>query len=155
MEIPVQIRRCAPADVALLEAREPAGLGFARHACARQERGESTFLVAWSGEVPVGSCEVDEGELPLLKNLAVDAAARGRGVGGRLMEAVEDLARPRGRIACAVGLDNPRARRLYERRGYRGTGQLETCSYEYVDDEGVRRTATETSEMLVKELGNA
>lgn len=114
MEIPVQIRRCAPADVALLEDREPAGRGFARH-----------------------------------------AVARGRGVGGRLMEAAEELARHRGRIACAVGLDNPGARRLYERRGYRGTGQLETCSYEYVDDEGVRRTATETSEMLVKELGNA
>ncbi|MCW1804293.1 GNAT family N-acetyltransferase [Brachybacterium squillarum] len=155
MEIPVQIRRCAPADVALLEAREPAGRGFARHAAARQERGESFFVIAWSGEIPVGSCELDEGEVPVLTNLGVDAAARGRGVGSRLMEAAEDLARHRGRIACAVGLDNPGARRLYERRGYRGTGQLETCSYEYVDDEGVRRTATETSEMLVKELGNA
>ncbi|UVY85376.1 GNAT family N-acetyltransferase [Brachybacterium sp. NBEC-018] len=154
MEIPVQIRRCAPADVALLEAREPAGQGFARHAAARQERGESTFLIAWSGELPVGSCEVDEGELPLLKNLSVDAPTRGRGVGSRLMEAAEELARPRGRIACAVGLDNPRARRLYERRGYRATGQLETVSYEYVDDGGVRRTATETSETLVKDLGN-
>ena len=71
------------------------------------------------------------------------------------MEAAEDLARPRGRIACAVGLDNPRARRLYVRRGYAGTGRLETCSYEHVDDGGVRRTATETSEMLVKDLENA
>lgn len=89
------------------------------------------------------------------RGFARHAVARGRGVSSRLLGAAEELARPRARIACAVGLDNPRARRLDERRGYRGTGQLETCSFENVDDEGVRRTATETSEMLVKELGNA
>ena len=49
-------------------------------------------------------------------------------------------------------MDNPDARRLYQRLGYAPTGELSTVTYEYVDAEGVARTATETDEMLVKVL---
>jgi alkanesulfonate monooxygenase SsuD/methylene tetrahydromethanopterin reductase-like flavin-dependent oxidoreductase (luciferase family) len=57
-----------------------------------------------------------------------------------------------GRMEVGVGLDNPRARALYERLGYVGTGEQQTVTYEYVDDDGSRRTATENSEQLVRRL---
>ncbi len=59
------------------------------------------------------------GEL-LMDGIAVDAAARGRGVGRALLAAIEDKARTLG--AGSVRLDvvdtNPDARRLYERVGF-------------------------------------
>jgi GNAT superfamily N-acetyltransferase len=66
------------------------------------------------------SKEAASGEL-LLEALAVHPAMRGRGVGTRLILAAEDLALARG--LTDVRLDvvdtNPRARRLYERLGFR------------------------------------
>ena len=57
-----------------------------------------------------------------------------------------------GEVEIGVAVDNPRARALYERLGYVGTGRTSTVTYEYVDDAGIRRTATETSEQLRKLL---
>ncbi|MBN9224317.1 MAG: acetyltransferase [Microbacterium sp. SCN 70-27] len=51
-----------------------------------------------------------------------------------------------------VGVDNPRARALYERLGYVATGRFSTTTYDFMDASGATRTATETDELLVKEL---
>lgn len=65
-----------------------------------------------------------KGEL-LIDSLSVDAAARGQGVGSRLIEAAFGFARQQG--YASVGLDvvdtNPRARALYERVGFVVTGR--------------------------------
>lgn len=55
--------------------------------------------------------------------IGVDAAYRGRGVGGRLLEALAGLARANGhaRLSLSVEPANP-ARRLYARAGYRQIG---------------------------------
>jgi len=52
--------------------------------------------------------------------LAVDAAARGKGLGSRLLEAVFDKARQEGFRAVRLKVvdTNPRARQLYERAGF-------------------------------------
>jgi ribosomal protein S18 acetylase RimI-like enzyme len=68
------------------------------------------------------------------------------------VRAAEERIAP-GRLTVGVALDNPRARALYERLGYRGTGELATTTYAYVDDAGVTREATETDERLVKQRG--
>ena len=49
-----------------------------------------------------------------------------------------------------VGLDNPRAAFLSERLGYVRSGLISTTTYDYVDDEGVTRTVTETDDELIK-----
>ncbi|UTT61659.1 GNAT family N-acetyltransferase [Microcella humidisoli] len=93
-----------------------------------------------------------------LKSLSVDASARGRGVGSAIIAAAEkvveeraDLATGRARrLVVGVVFDNPRAAALYERLGFVRTGVVSTTTYEYVDDEGATRTATETDEELVK-----
>lgn len=51
----------------------------------------------------------------ILVYIAVDGAARGKGVGGALMDAVK--AQVSGSVALHVEPDNP-ARRLYERHGF-------------------------------------
>jgi ribosomal protein S18 acetylase RimI-like enzyme len=55
-----------------------------------------------------------------VRMLAVDEAARGRGVAGRLMDACEDLARGEGFAAVVLSTepDMYAAHRLYRRRGY-------------------------------------
>ncbi|MDA5283839.1 GNAT family N-acetyltransferase [Streptomyces sp. Isolate_45] len=60
------------------------------------------------------------GEL-VMDGIAVDPAARGRGIGGLLLDGIEEVAAEQGcrRIRLDVIAENPRARALYERRGFR------------------------------------
>lgn len=90
------------------------------------------LLIAFAGQVPVGDvylwCEpVEEVEVrtafpgvPMLNHLEVAPGWQGQGIGTRLVRAAEDAARRRGfdRIVLGVGVDNPDAKRLYERLGY-------------------------------------
>lgn len=157
---PVVVRPCTESDVAALEAGEPPGSGYARGAFARQEADVVDFLVAVvvdDGSV-VGSAELTNDEPPELKNLGVDDAARGRGVGTALIRAAELIvdARITGAgvgqrsLVVGVGLENPRAAALYERLGYRRTGVQTSTTYSYVDAEGVTHTVTERDEELIK-----
>jgi GNAT superfamily N-acetyltransferase len=149
----VEVRALAASEVGRLEQGEPPGRGFARAMWAAQEAGGSTLLVAWDGDRPVGSGQLDlRGDVPELRNLGVDEAERGRGIGTAIVRAAEERVGS-GRLTVRVALDNPRARALYERLGYHGTGELTTTTYVYVDDAGVTRQATETDETLVNPRG--
>jgi GNAT superfamily N-acetyltransferase len=149
----IEIRHLDEADLDAIEAREPAGQGFVRAMWRLQEEGASVLLVAWLDGEPVGSGQLDRRVSPVeLKNLNVRAGFRGKGVGSALIAAAEELARDDGRLAMGVGIDNPRARELYERLGYRSTGEESTTMYDYVDEHGVTRTATEIDVLLIKEF---
>ena len=122
-------RKDHPALVAALGQREffADRIGRARH-----KLGE--LLVAWIDDEPVGDvylwCEpFEEPELvaafpnaPLLNHLEVAPQFQGQGIGTALTHAAEEVARARGYdiVVLGVGLDNPRARGLYERLGYLG-----------------------------------
>jgi GNAT superfamily N-acetyltransferase len=88
--------------------------------------GAFTFL-AWEGDRPVGVAvcfrgfsTFSGGPLVNVHDLSVLASHRGRGIGSRLLEAVEEYAREQG--CCKVTLEvreaNPHAERLYRRLGY-------------------------------------
>ena len=66
-------------------------------------------------------------------HLQVRPEHRGKGVGTALIVASERRASERGhrRIAVGVADDNPEARRLYERLGYRPTGIVDISDYLY------------------------
>jgi GNAT superfamily N-acetyltransferase len=134
---------------------------------ARQERGGGVLLVAWLEGQPVGEVFLEtepatEPEVrrqlpgvPRLDHLEVLGPFWGRGIGTALIRAAEASARRLGseRIALGVGLDNPRARRLYARLGYVdwGRGTVVGTWVEYPDD-GPPVTLSEVCDMLVKQL---
>jgi len=117
---------------------------------ARQQRGGGVLLVAWLEGRPVGEvfleCEpANEPEVrrhlpgvPRLDHLEVLGPLWGQGIGTALIGAAEATARQLGheRIALGVVLDNPKARRLYERLGYAdwGHGTVVGTWVEYPDD---------------------
>ena len=98
-----------------------------------QQMGAVTELVAWRGFAPVGAGFIhwrgprDAAiaallpDCPEIFRLEVRAEHRSHGIGAALVRALEALARSRGqaRIGLGVGIANVRARRLYERLGYR------------------------------------
>lgn len=122
-------------------------------------------MVAWLGPAPVGHVlvrwEPDEPlrsalpGVPAIESLWVKPEHQSQGIGSRLMDRAEHLARERGCewVALGVGVENERARRLYERRGYREAG-IENCRVEwpYLDERGEERTEGETCTHLVKTL---
>jgi len=161
----MEIRECAEADLETLERAWPSPGVWMGH-LRRQISGEAAFLVAWEGDEPVGvgmlqwtGCVGERARATLpgaleVNHLQVRETWRGRGIGSALITAAEALARKRGlgRMVLAVDADNPAARSLYLRLGYGPTGIVDTCTYTYRDDAGVERTATESSEALVKDL---
>jgi len=134
---------------------------------ARQQRGGGVLLVAWLEGRPVGEVFLDcepatEPEVrrqlpdvPRLDHLEVLGPLWGQGIGTALIRAAEDTARQLGheRIALGVGLDNPKARRLYERLGYGdwGHGTVVGTWVEHPDD-GPPLTLSEACDLLIKRL---
>lgn len=146
----IEVRPCEERDVAPLAAAEPEGADIAVRLFARQQRGESIYLLARiDGEV-VGHGELLLGDDPELRSLHVQEEHRGQGVGAALISAAEKVD-GLTTLALGVGRDNHGARRLYERLGYVGTGKLTTTTYTYVDADGPHEV-TETDERLVKQL---
>jgi GNAT superfamily N-acetyltransferase len=162
----VEIRPGSAADLAALLAV----LGqrhFFTDRLAQQQDGGGVLLVAWLDGHPVGdvylACEpANEPELrrylpdvPQLGHLEVLEPLWGRGIGTALIRAGEDTARRLGhrQLALAVGLDNPDARRLYERLGYVDWGHgTVVATWQERDRDGPSVTVSETCDVLVKHL---
>ncbi|GHK03015.1 GNAT family N-acetyltransferase [Streptomyces sp. NPDC003753] len=164
----MEITICQAADVALLDRYIGSAGATSFHArrFARQEAGESTYLVAWTEGRPVGHAEVRwngcaasevraaRAGCPEINGLGVwPEELRSRGIGSALIRAAEDLARGRGRsvIGLGVAADNPRAAALYARLGYRPlTAYVDRWSYE--DADGVAHECADPCTFLIKEL---
>jgi ribosomal protein S18 acetylase RimI-like enzyme len=86
------------------------------------------ILVAVARDVPVGKIHVHfehrEGAV-WLEAAAVAVPQRGQGIGTSLVGAAEALAAERGFVIVELGVEdsNPKARRLYERLGYRSVAR--------------------------------
>jgi GNAT superfamily N-acetyltransferase len=165
----VDIRECRAGDVEVLETSDPSP-GLTRYHARRferQEKGLSTYLIAWADGVPVGRCEIrwcgcDAPEVnerfpdcPELNGLEVwPAALRSHGIGTALISAVECRVRDRGYALLGLGVndDNPRAAALYLRLGFRETACHYFDRYFGIDDQGRRLDFADPTRFLVKEL---
>lgn len=154
----VLVRRCGEEDVAVLAEVQPPGSLLAETFFARQQAGELTYLVGWVGDCPAGTgvltsaASLGSTRRAELKNLHVREGFRGAGVGTAIVLAAEEHAAAGGIevVAIGVALDNPRARALYERLGYLGTGVVTETTYTYIDSDGAEHSATEQDEEFVK-----
>jgi ribosomal protein S18 acetylase RimI-like enzyme len=92
------------------------------------ERKDSDLFVARRNAAPLGFLLLrDRGIVysPYIASLAVAPESRGLGIGSRLLDFVEERARPNSKhIFLCVSSFNIRARALYERHGYTVVGEL-------------------------------
>ncbi|MFF9818562.1 GNAT family N-acetyltransferase [Streptomyces sp. NPDC014006] len=164
----MEITVCRAADVALLDEHlgTRGATSFHARRYARQRAGQSTYLVAWLDERPVGHAEMRwigcgapevrraAPGCPELNGLAVwPEHLRSRGIGSALIRAAEELARERGlpRAGMGVARNNPRAAALYARLGYRPlTDYLDRWTYQ--DDDGATHEQVDPCTFLVKRL---
>jgi ribosomal-protein-alanine N-acetyltransferase len=130
----VAIRPATPADAATLQAIETACFTQDRispRAMARNLRSETAdLLLATLGPQPAGYALLlyrATSTLARLYSIATLPSARGKGVGRRLMDALEAAARKRGcdRLRLEVREKNRPAIALYEALGYQRIGRYE------------------------------
>ena len=164
-----EIRPLEQSEIPLLDAHLDVDRLAGRHheRFTQQQDGRLTYLIAWLDEIPIGHTMVRWGgttdafvaerisDCAHLEDLFVMPEFRSQGVGRRILGHGERLAAKRGfvRIGLAVGIDNRRARALYERLGYvdAGFGVFEIGGT-YMDIHGTRREWREICEYLVKKL---
>lgn len=166
-EAALRVREVEPGDLARLERDLPSGPAQVHRAhlrsvqtgattyLAARERGQArgTGVIRWSG--PVGQrARSRYAEVPEIAHLQVGERHSGKGVGSAIIAAAESMIAGRSHAQAAVGVDreNPRARALYLRLGYRPTGLIDTLGYTWVDPEGVKHPEVEHIELLVKQL---
>jgi [ribosomal protein S18]-alanine N-acetyltransferase len=105
-------------------------------------RRDAELVVATRGEAVIGYavlwCVLDQAELG---NVAVSAAARGAGIGERLVREMIDRAADRGvrEMFLEVRPSNAVARRLYERLGFAHVGRRRNYYQKPVEDALVLR----------------
>ena len=117
-----------------------------RDAIAAMRNGSRYLLAAYEGEQLLGTVQLDLAgkrnarHRAEVQKLLVRLSARRRGLGRRLMQAVEDLARrlERNLLVLDVRTDDP-AQRLYESLGFQVTGIVPRYAS---DPDGILRDCT-------------
>ncbi|MDX2290799.1 MULTISPECIES: GNAT family N-acetyltransferase [Streptomyces] len=147
--LPVHVRDLLPADLpACAWSGSATHVRHVGHELTRAAAGEVDYLaVCTPADLPVAIGGVDyrasEGAGTLWQ-LAVMPALQSCGLGTLLVRAAEQRIRDRGlrRAELAVEEDNPRARALYERLGYRAYGRAPDAWDEEAADGSIRRHET-------------
>ncbi len=98
------------------------------------QRDPDLFLVAESeGEIVGTIIGGFDGRRGLIYHLAVAASFRGRGIGSRLMDEVENRLRAKGCLRCYlhVTVDNDEAVSYYEKRGWKRMDHVYTYGKDF------------------------
>lgn len=98
-------------------------------AMEKQIRDGMDYYQVFSGEAPIGYLAFKEqGRELFLSKIYILSSLRGRGMGRKAMEFVEDQARNRGcqGISLTVNKNNSKAIGAYEKMGFVNQGHLET-----------------------------
>lgn len=159
---------CRAEDLEALERLLPSNSVGGSHAArfARQEAGESSYLVPWLDGRPVGHAEVRwtgcaapevravQPGCPEINGLLVaPPSLRSRGIGTALIRTAERLAAERGIavMGLGVGRGNQRAEALYGRLGYRPVVAY-VDRWTYLGERGVQQEQADSCTFLVKTL---
>jgi ribosomal protein S18 acetylase RimI-like enzyme len=163
LDLEVVIRSSREEDLPLLEwfGMFTSHRQLIRDAFERQQQGEVVMLLAELDGFPAGQAWVDftrhaATSAGRIWALRVMPPLHGRGIGTRLLAAAETMIRARGLAAAEIGVekDNPGARRLYERVGYR-IARDEYLEYDYTTPDGARECVPVDQWILRKALGTS
>jgi GNAT superfamily N-acetyltransferase len=166
---PTVVRPASMRDLALLNEHLHlwGPLDYHERKIEEQLSGGVLWLIAWRDGLPVGHLQIGWsgaerpemashlGDCPHVSRVGVRAEMRSQGIGSAMIEAAEDIIRKRGygRVGLAVAIDNDRARRLYQRLGYRGCGHgTYTVSWYQYDGNEPRERVEEVCIYLWKDL---
>ena len=169
MPVPAVVRPASTEDLALLN--EHLHLwgppDYHERKLGEQRSGEMLWLIAWHDGLPVGHLQIGWsgterpemqahlGNCPHVSRVGVRADMRSQGIGSSLIEGAEDIIRKRGysKVGLGVGIENVRARQLYQRLGYRHSGHrtYTICWYQYDGNESPERVE-EVCVYLLKDL---
>jgi ribosomal protein S18 acetylase RimI-like enzyme len=135
----------------------PTHLEHVRRELGRVEAGEVDYLAVRVGGVLVAKGGIDfaaEAGAGTIWQVATHPRLQGLGLATCLIGALEARALRRGvhRLRLAVEVDNPRARRLYERLGYESIGESETA-WEADAEDGSRFLYRTRLTEMAKEAG--
>jgi ribosomal protein S18 acetylase RimI-like enzyme len=153
------IRLCKQSDLSKLQATLPSGSHQKR--LNKQLQGTAEYLIAWVDDKPAGFFLLDwQGQqylpgVPEISGGEVRADLRSRGIGTALIGECERRAKQHGakQVCLLVAHDNPNARQLYERLGYRDSGLKDVVAeYDDTNAAGETRHFREECALLVKEL---
>ncbi|MGW2519832.1 GNAT family N-acetyltransferase [Streptomyces sp. NPDC001617] len=164
----MDITVCRAEDLDVLDRLMPSNSLDGHHAArfARQQAGESSYLLPWLDGRPVGHAEVrwtgcrapevraEHPDCPEINGLFVwPESLRSQGVGTAVIRVAEELARQRGVgvMGLGVGEHNPRAAALYARLGYRPTVSY-VDRWSYRDAAGARHECADPCIFLIREL---
>jgi GNAT superfamily N-acetyltransferase len=117
-----------------------------------------TYLVAWKGRDPVGHAHIAWEKttlgVPEIGDVFVPTELRRRGIGTRLSDAAEQMARARGyrQISISASITNEGALRLYRRLGYRDAGLPPKRVSGTIDVRGGPMEVDDTLLYLIKDL---
>lgn len=166
--MPIQIKPATEQDSISLNQHLPTNIpNFHEKKIKEQDSGNNVWLIAWEDNIPVGHIQVrfdgmqDSNYVKQFVNgyahiesLRVKEEYRNQGIGTQLILESEKLAKQKGltKIGIAVGeTDNPNARKLYEKMGYKewdkGTFNV---SWTVKDKSGQEITETEKCIYLIK-----
>ena len=167
----VQVLPLEPEELVLIEELLPSPeRDIHARRLSTQQSGSATYYVAWLGARPVGHALVRWGGSgnpllnstqagpivhPYIEGLAVHPAYQSRGIGTKIISAVEheSIRRGHSEIGLAVSVENVRARELYSRLGFQDLGLGEFPNiWSYRDDTGQRHVEIETCVYLMKSL---
>ncbi len=167
---PITITPCTEKDLEQVIAKLPP-FGLAHHHRSRfseQLAGIATYLIAWQEDIPIGTvliswhgdghARVDDflPNTPSIKALAVRPDLQSKGIGTQIMQSAENLVKEKGfgQVGLAVGTENTRARKLYERLDYQIFEKIAPYPIKWtvVDENGIERIEGETCIYLLKKL---
>jgi len=171
-ELQIEIKPLEEENLELLEKEFSidASSGHHRKRLERQNKKEGVYFIAWHNNSPVahfllhwsgpknGSVTkyMDITKTAYLEAGRTKKEYRRKGVATRLIQKAERLAKKYG--CTAIGLevgstDNPDAKRLYEKLGYKDWGHGEfTISWEYIDKDGKKGIESENVIYMRKNL---
>lgn len=157
----VSIRDLRETDLRALEWQGGSDLrGFYEDLWRGHDASEIQVLVADYNAFPIGLCVIHwpgkptQPGVPDIQSLRVHPVFRGLSIGSQLIATAEALVRQsgHGRVGLSVGLKNPKAKRLYERHGYRTEGVPYCDVWFYTDARGQSVRVEEDVLDLVKDL---